>query len=239
MPPLGVPTLGSSIGYCTAPPPKALPKTPLPKTRHSRETPKAKTALEDEIFQSFYNAMPFSLEAAQLIHDVVNGDSDLFKIPTKRQILLLYKVFQHCWLESLSEFISKCCTVDSLICCSEKFHKGKKASVPRFNVNPKSVASLCSESGDYVRCRLFGYPLKMRYPESASELQLWHTWEAAAYEPSDADPSSSSTLDVTDISETLVFQLIAAFLRGSEYDGDTVMLEFERYKYRNVEHSVN
>jgi hypothetical protein len=75
----------------------------------------------------------------------------------------------------------------------------------------------------------------MWYPESALELQQWCPWEATAYEvSSDADPSA---LEVTEISETLVFQLIVAFLRGSEYDGDTVMLGFQSYKYHNVQSS--
>jgi hypothetical protein len=110
----------------------------------------------------------------------------------------------------------------------EPFHKGKKAAVPRFSVNPKSVASLGSDSPDYLRCRLEGYPLKMRYPESASELQQWSPWDASALKADE-----EVTIEVTDIADTLVFQLVAAFLRGSEHLGDTIMLKFQPYRYRN------
>lgn len=106
-------------------------------------------------------------------------------------------------------------------------------------MNPKSVATFASQSADYLRCRLVGYPLKMRYPESASELQQWRTWEATAYEESsNRNSEDHGPLEVTDISETLVFKLIDAFMRGSEYNGDTMVLKFARYKYRNVQFSI-
>ena len=118
---------------------------------------------------------------------------------------------------------------------SEPFHKGKKGtSAPRFNVNPKSVASLCLDSAGYLRCRLEGYPLKMRYPEAASELQQWCPWEATRYNVSSTLDDDEVTLEVTDVSETLVFQLISAFLTGSECLGDTIMLAFQPYTYRNI-----
>jgi hypothetical protein len=117
---------------------------------------------------------------------------------------------------------------------SGPFHKGKGKvpSAPRFNVNPKSVASLCSDSQGYVRCRLEGYPQEMRYPESASELQQWCPWEAKRY--NNASDDDEVTLEVTDIADTLVFQLISAFLRGSDDHGDTIMLAFQPYTYRNI-----
>lgn len=126
---------------------------------------------------------------------------------------------------------------------SEPFHKSNKASEPRFKITPKGVASLAVESADYHRCRLVGYPQKMRYPESASELQQWHTWEASAYElarkikmedesPSNIKIEQSDALEVAEISDTLVFKLISAFLTGSETAGETIMLEFNAYKYR-------
>ena len=75
----------------------------------------------------------------------------------------------------------------------------------------------------------------MQYPEAASELQQWCPWEATRYNASSkVDDDDEVTLEVTDISETLVFQLISAFLRGSEYLGDTIMLAFQPYTYRNI-----
>jgi hypothetical protein len=79
----------------------------------------------------------------------------------------------------------------------------------------------------------------MRYPESASELQQWCPWEATAYNKASSKVDDEVTLEVTDISETLVFQLISAFLRGSEHLGDTIMLEFQPYTYRkNLQCSI-
>jgi hypothetical protein len=75
----------------------------------------------------------------------------------------------------------------------------------------------------------------MRYPESASELQQWCPWEATRYNNTSSKVDDDEvTMEVADISETLVFQLISAFLRGSEYLGDTIMLEFQPHKYRNI-----
>lgn len=99
-----------------------------------------------------------------------------------------------------------------------------------------SVASVVSESKDYQRCRLAGFPADMWYPASASELQEFRTWEAEAYETANGDDSA---LSVDHITETLVFNLVSAFLRGTELNGHTVLLRFEEYKYReflNVDH---
>jgi len=95
------------------------------------------------------------------------------------------------------------------------------------------VGGLVSESKEYHRCCLVGYPLKMRYPTSASDLQQWHTWDARKYELYEkAKNPDLQQLEVTLISETLVFKLISAFLIGSEdHDGETFLLKFEAYKY--------
>jgi hypothetical protein len=95
-------------------------------------------------------------------------------------------------------------------------------------VNAKSVSSLTSASPDYLRCRLSGYPLGTRYPQTASELQQWMTWEAAPYEVSTLD---AAAIQVNDITETLVYHLLSALLIGSEFEGDTVMMRFSRYEY--------
>ena len=181
----------------------------------------------------FCNVEPFTLAAVKLVHDIVQGESELFKIPWKRQIALMYKVFQYCWLWSLGELplLVHARILQSVV--SGPFHKGKGKvpSAPRFNVNPKSVASLCSDSLGYVHCHLEGYPLKMRYPESASEQQQWCPWEATRYSNVDDD---EVTLEVTNIADTLVFQTVSAFLRGSDHHGDTIMLAFQPYTYRNI-----
>jgi hypothetical protein len=78
-------------------------KGPSPQIHRSNKTPESQTSIEDEILNSFYRVKPFSLEAVNLIHSIIDSDSDLLDIPMKRQILLLYKVLQHCWVESLSE----------------------------------------------------------------------------------------------------------------------------------------
>ena len=104
-------------------------------------------------------------------------------------------------------------------------------------MNPKSVASLGSGSPDYLRCRLEGYPLKTRYPESASELQQWCPWDATAYSTSSTQ-DDEVTVEVTSIADTLVFQLISGFLKGSEHQGATVILGFQPYKYRNSQYSL-
>jgi hypothetical protein len=111
-------------------------------------------------------------------------------------------------------------------CALEPFHKGKKT--PRFNVNAKSLASMACDSKDYMRCRLTGYPVGTRYPATALDLQQWQTWDAALYESSNDDPAAR---EVTDITETLVYHLISAFLVGSDNLGETFMLEFTSYKY--------
>ena len=122
-------------------------------------------------------------------------------------------------------------TAKSLIGISAPFHKGKKASVPRFNVNPKSVASFSSGSPDYLRCRLEGYPSKTRYPESASELQQWISWDATSY-VSSSPQDDDVVQEVAGIADSLVFQLTSAFLVGSEHQGAAVMLGFQEYRYR-------
>lgn len=90
-----------------------------------------------------------------------------------------------------------------------------------------------SESKGYSRCRLVGYPRHMRFPASAADLQEWHTWDARIYQQYEAagkpDPR---TIEVSQVTETLVFKLVSAFLTGSDYAGDTAVLQFEAYKYR-------
>jgi hypothetical protein len=61
------------------------------------------TKIDDQPFNKFCDVEPFTLVAANLVHDIVQGESELFKIPQKRQIALMYKVFQYCWLWSLGE----------------------------------------------------------------------------------------------------------------------------------------
>jgi hypothetical protein len=75
--------------------------TPKP-ARAKSELPKMSKELS-AFLQSFYDAEPSTLEAADIIHDINNGESVLLDLPMKEQILLLYKVFQHYWLRSLSE----------------------------------------------------------------------------------------------------------------------------------------
>ena len=216
MPALGVPNCSSHRAPqdgvpCTS----ALttrPPRPAPIRRHSKKTSEPPSSLDAKILQAFINAKPFSSDAAELLDSILEGNSELFKIPRRRQISMLYRAFQHS--------------------AAEPFHKGKKASAPRFNVNPKSVASFCSGSPDYVHCRLEGYPLKTQYPESASELQQWCPWEATTSSGS-LTTDDEVSLEVTDITETLVFRLVSAFLRGSEYEGTPIALGFQRYQFGN------
>ncbi len=121
----------------------------------------------------------------------------------------------------------------------EPFHKSKKGTLPCFIVSPKFVGGLVSESKEYHQCHLVGYPLKMRYPTSASDLQQWHTWDARKYESYEkAENPDLQQLEVKLISETLVFKLISAFLIGSEnHDGETFLLKFEAYKYHMCSNS--
>jgi hypothetical protein len=71
----------------------------------------------------------------------------------------------------------------------------------------------------------------MRYPDSASELQQWCEWDATGF-----DPNEEVMTEVAEIAETFVFHLIAAFLTGTDHNGDTIMLKFESYQYRNSFH---
>lgn len=108
MPALLVPTFGGGVVPPTprhTPAGIRAPKTPFSKFLPSLMMPELGESAEDKLLGAFYCAEPFSLEATDLIHDIVDGYSDLFKFPMKRQIALLYKVFQHCWVKSLREFI--------------------------------------------------------------------------------------------------------------------------------------
>ena len=112
MPALGVPSFGGSASHKMHPHPPdvahvpmSAPKLPRPApTRRAAKRSEPSTAIDDRILQDFYNAAPFSIKAEDLIHAIMEGESDLFKIPRRRQINLLYKVFQHCWVRSLREF---------------------------------------------------------------------------------------------------------------------------------------
>jgi hypothetical protein len=86
-------------------PPMSNPKPtrPTPRLRSKKSEPPSR--IDDQLLKAFCDAEPASLEAEDLIHAVLEGESDLFKIPRRRQITLMYKVFQHCWLESLSELL--------------------------------------------------------------------------------------------------------------------------------------
>jgi hypothetical protein len=90
--------------------PKSVPpaSTSTPKLPRSTPRPHSKisepsSALDEKILKTFCEVEPGSLDAADLVYHIQEGTSDLCRISRKRQIMLLYKVFQHCWLESLSE----------------------------------------------------------------------------------------------------------------------------------------
>ena len=226
MPALGVPNCRGSTSQGAAPqdgiPHTSALATPSPHPaatcRCSKKASEPSSALDAKVLQAFINVKPFSSDAAALLDGIHKGSSELFKIPRQRQISMLYKAFQHFWLESLSGLHHSAAACESLNSAAEPFHKGKKASTPRFSINPKSVASLCSGSPDYMRCRLEGYPLNTRYPESASELQQWRPWEAT---PSSESPAADDEveLEVAEVTGTLVFRLVSAFLMGSESGG--------------------
>jgi hypothetical protein len=60
-------------------------------------------ALEAKLLTSFCKVKPLTVEAAEIIHLINNMESDLHKLPVRRQIALVYKVFQHFWLKSLGK----------------------------------------------------------------------------------------------------------------------------------------
>jgi hypothetical protein len=108
MPALGVSGSSSRGSHATQPHPSGPLLLPLKSARptlfHRRlKTSEPSTKIDDKLFNQFCNVEPFTLEAANLVHDIVQGESELFKIPRKRQIAVMYKVFQHCWLWSLRE----------------------------------------------------------------------------------------------------------------------------------------
>ena len=107
MPALGVsgPSSGSRINQPRPGGPLlSYLKPPRSTPIHRRlKVPEPSTDIDDKLLKDFCSVTPFSLEASNLVHDVVQGESDLFRIPRRRQIALMYKVFQHCWLWSLRE----------------------------------------------------------------------------------------------------------------------------------------
>ena len=108
MPALGVSGPSSSGSRTNQPHPGDLllspVKPPCSTPIHCHlKMPKPSTDIDNQLLKDFCSAKPFLLEASKLVHDVVQGESDLFKIPRRRQIVLMYKVFQHCWLQSLHE----------------------------------------------------------------------------------------------------------------------------------------
>jgi hypothetical protein len=107
MPAFTVPNFDGSILPTTLPssrillPATSSSKPPAPRRCHPKRAPEPSHDIDKKILDSFCTAEPGSLEAADLIEDIAEGHSDLFKIPRKRQIALLYKGFQHHWLQSL------------------------------------------------------------------------------------------------------------------------------------------
>ena len=108
MPALGVSGSSSSCSHTTQPCPGGPLLSPLKSARstpihHHLKMFEPSTDIDDGLLMDFCSVEPFSLEASNLVHDVVQGESDLFTIPRRRQIVLMYKLFQHCWLWSLCE----------------------------------------------------------------------------------------------------------------------------------------
>jgi hypothetical protein len=112
MPAFTIPSFEGSIHPTAAaasshiPPPSnstAKPSHPVPPRHRSKKAPEPSHDIDSEILKAFCSAKPGSPEAADLIQDIVEGHSNFFKIPRKRQIALLYKAFQHHWLQSLCE----------------------------------------------------------------------------------------------------------------------------------------
>lgn len=77
-----------------------------------------------------------------------------------------------------------------------------------------------------------GYPVGMRWPSSASNLLLRHTWRAIEYEDWEKrNTRDTSAVETNVITRTLLYRLIAAFLVGTDLNGETTRMRFEPFKY--------
>jgi len=107
MPPLLLSASGSGVGYSTcASNPSALQSSSglHSKIRYSKPPPSLKSVEEEQFLKTLCTVEPFSQDAQDLIDDILSGESELFKLPTKSQVPLLYKALQNIWCQSVHEF---------------------------------------------------------------------------------------------------------------------------------------
>ena len=66
--------------------------------------PSLKSVEEEQFLKTLCTVKPYSQDAQDLIDDILSGESELFKLPTKSQVPLLYKALQNIWCQSVCEF---------------------------------------------------------------------------------------------------------------------------------------
>lgn len=133
----------------------------------------------------------------------------------------LYHAFAIHWagLSGKLLFLLFYSTLMFLFILSEKFRVGQNAKgAPRFNIDANTLRNRASgNSSLYQAFQLVGYPIDTVYPSSASELQLGESWKQGGG-------------SVKSYRDTLVYHLLEAMICGSEFDGETILLEGQACK---------